>query len=171
MRTKVLVLTFALLLVSSQGKAQEITNRHLVVPLADGGFVAFKSETAWTGAKKSSAEMQELPAEFRSEAFVDGDHLLHRLLVDAAGKYVFGYDLLIEADRATKRFKIVVKPLSVEVESKQPARTADSKSARRAGKNFDRQTSQPAAGARRRRFFHARLAGQPEHRGEDCRLR
>lgn len=130
MRTKVLVLSLAILLLSATGAAQEITNRHLVVPLAAGGFVAFKSETAWTGANKSSAKMQELPAEFRSEAFVDGDHLLHRLLVDAAGKYVFGYDLLIEADSANKRFKIVVKPLSVEVESKTPARMTDNKSAR-----------------------------------------
>lgn len=129
MSSRVLVLTFALFLLSATGKAQEITNRHLVVPLADGGFVAFKSETAWTGASKSSKTL-ELPAEFRSEAFVDGDHLLHRLLVDAAGKYVFGYDLAVEADRASKRFKIVVKPLSVEVESKLPARTAGSKSAR-----------------------------------------
>lgn len=127
MSTKVLVLIFALFLLASPGKAQEITNRHLVVPLADGGFVAFKSETAWTGANKSSAKMQELPAEFRSEAFVDGEHLLHRLLVDADGKYVFGYDLLIEADAATRRFKIVVKPLSVDVETKRPARTADTK--------------------------------------------
>jgi hypothetical protein len=128
MSRKLLVVTFAVFLWFSPGKAQEITNRHLVVPLADGGFVAFKSETAWTGANKSS-KTQELPAAFKSEAFVDGDHLLHRLLVDADGKYVFGYDLAIEADRATKRFKIVVKPLSVEVESRR-AGTADAKSAR-----------------------------------------
>ncbi len=129
MSRKFLVLTFALLLLSAHAQAQEITNRHLVVPLADGGFVAFKSETAWTGANKSS-KAQELPVAFKSEAFIDGDHLLHRLLVDADGKYVFGYDLAVEADRATRRFKIVVKPLSVEVESKLPARTADAKSAR-----------------------------------------
>lgn len=128
MSSKVLVITFALLFFSSAGKAQEITNRHLVVPLAAGGFVAFKSETAWTGANKST-KTQDLPAAFKSEAFVDGD-VLHRLLVDAAGKYVFGYDLLIEADRASKRFKIVVKPLSVEVESKLPAKTDDAKSGR-----------------------------------------
>lgn len=128
MSRKFLVVIFVLFVLSSHGKAQEITNRHLVVPLADGGFVAFKSETAWTGANKSS-KTQELPVAFKSEAFVDGEHLLHRLLVDADGRYVFGYDLAVEADRATKRFKIVVKPLSVEVESKQP-RTADAKPAR-----------------------------------------
>jgi len=128
MSRKLPVVIFALFLWFSPGKAQEITNRHLVVPLADGGFVAFKSETAWTGANKSS-KTQELPAAFKSEAFVDGDHLLHRLLVDADGTYVFGYDLAIEADRATKRFKIVVKPLSVDVESKRPP-SADAKSER-----------------------------------------
>ena len=127
--SRILILAGALALFASVGRAQEISNRRLVVPLAEGGFVAFKSETAWTGANQSS-RAQELPAAFRSEAFVDGNHLLHRLLVDAAGKYVFGYDLVVEGDRAAKRFKIVVKPLSVEVQSKLPTRTADAKSAR-----------------------------------------
>ena len=129
MISKLLLLAVTLLLWAAPGQAQEITNRHLVVPLADGGFVAFKSETAWTGANKSSTKTQELPAEFKSEAFIDGDRL-HRLLVDAAGKYVFGYDLVIEADRATKQFKIVVKPLSVEIESKLPARTTETRAGR-----------------------------------------
>ena len=129
MISKLLVLAVTLLLWAAPGQAQEITNRHLVVPLADGGFVAFKSETAWTGANKSTTKTQELPAEFKSEAFIDGDRL-HRLLVDAAGKYVFGYDLVIEADRATKQFKIVVKPLSVEIESKLPARTTETRAGR-----------------------------------------
>jgi hypothetical protein len=88
------------------------------VPLAEGGFVAFKSETAWAGTSRTSAAVQELQAEFGSQALVDEDHIIHRVLVDAAGRYIFGYDLIIQAVPASKTFNIGVKPLDVQVEKK-----------------------------------------------------
>ncbi|MBC8032029.1 MAG: hypothetical protein H7Z16_18240 [Pyrinomonadaceae bacterium] len=132
MRIKVLLLAFGLLLLPSPGAAQEDTRRHLVVPLAEGGYVAFKSETAWAGTTRTSAAVEELQGVFRSQAFVDEKQMIHRVLVDASGKYVFGYDLLIRAVAASRTFTIAVKPLDAEVERKliksspevQPARIA-----------------------------------------------
>jgi hypothetical protein len=131
MRSKALML-FGLLLLPALGIAQDDPRRHLVLPLAEGGFVAFKSETAWAGTTRTSAAVQELNGEFRSQAFVDENHVIHRVLVDAAGKYVFGYDLVIQAAATSKTFVIAVKPLDVQIENKllksssdvQPARIA-----------------------------------------------
>jgi hypothetical protein len=121
MKSRSLILVIGVLLLpalaSAQG-AQEDSRRHLVVPLTEGGYVAFKSETAWTGATRTSAAVQELQGVFRSQAFVDENQIIHRVLVDAAGKYIFGYDLLIRSVAASKTFTIAVKPLDGAVESK-----------------------------------------------------
>jgi hypothetical protein len=97
----------------------------VVVPLADGGFVAFKSETAWTsavGVSGSAARGAQIPqGEFRTEAFVDENRVIHRMLADTAGNYVFGYDVLIEAVPASKTFTIAVIPLDSQIENKLPA--------------------------------------------------
>lgn len=132
MRSKALALAFCLLLLSAPATAQEDTRRNLVVPLAEGGFVGFKSETAWAGTTRMSGAVQELHREFRSQAFIDEDRVIHRVLVDASGKYIFGYDLIIQAVAASKTFIIGVKPLDLQIENKllksstdvQPARIA-----------------------------------------------
>lgn len=132
MRSKTVALVFGLLLLPALGTAQEDPRGRVVVPLAEGGFVAFKSETAWAGTTRTSAAVQELPGEFRSQAFIDKDDVIHRVLVDAAGKYIFGYDLLIQAVPESRTFTIAVKPLDLQIENKlltsspdgQPARIA-----------------------------------------------
>ncbi|HEX3279689.1 MAG TPA: hypothetical protein VHR36_00545 [Pyrinomonadaceae bacterium] len=131
MRSRLLSLLFLLFLLPSISAGQEDTRRDQVVPLAEGGFVAFKSETAWAGRARTS-NVQELNGVFRSQAFADEKHLIHRVLVDAAGKYIFGYDLLIQPLAAAKTFTITVKPLDLEIETRllksspeiQPARIA-----------------------------------------------
>src|SRR6476620_10197912 len=128
MKSKRLMI-IVLLLFPSLAAAQENGRRNVVVAVAEGGFVAFKSETTWTGANGSSQIPQ---GEFRAQAFVDDNRVIHRVLSDAAGKYVFGYDLLIEAVPASKTFTIAVAPLDSLVENKllaggskvQPARIA-----------------------------------------------
>lgn len=122
MRSKSLAIVFLLLVVSSLAAAQESARRNVVVTLTDGGFVAFKSETAWasgSGVAGSSAKTPLIPqGEFKAEAFVDENRVIHRMLADAAGNYVFGYDVLIEAVPASKTFTIAVGPLDSQVESK-----------------------------------------------------
>ena len=100
------------------GTAQEDTRRNLVVPLADGGFVAFKSETASVGATKATAAFQKLQEEFRAQAFVDENHVIHRVLLDTAGNYLFAYDLMIEPVPVSKTFTIGVTPLDSQIEKK-----------------------------------------------------
>lgn len=118
MKNRILILALGLLLLPAFAGAQEDTRRHLVVPLSEGGFVGFKSETAWAGATRTSAAVEELRGVFRSQAFVDENQVIHRVLVDAAGRYVFGYDLVIQPAATAKMFTIAVKPLDAAVESK-----------------------------------------------------
>jgi hypothetical protein len=122
MTGKGLMIAGLLLLLCSLATAQEDSRRNVVVPLADGGFVAFKSETAWTGAGGSSASTaagsQISLGEFRTQAFVDDNRVIHRVLADAAGRYVFGYDLLIEAVPVSKTFTIAVAPLDSQIEDR-----------------------------------------------------
>ena len=123
MRRNGLMLAILLLLLPSLGWAQESARPNVVVPLADGGFVAFKNETAWTNAgavksvERASALPQISPGEFRAQAFVDENRVIHRVLADASGRYVFGYDLLIEAVPASKTFTMAVAPLDSQIES------------------------------------------------------
>ena len=132
MRSKSLLLILGILLLPALAMAQSDPRRHLVVPLTEGGFVAFKSETAWASATRTSTSVKGLQGEFRSQVFVGEDKRIHRVLVDAAGKYIFGYDLLIRPGTASKTFTIAVKPLEPEIEAKllkssndqQPARIA-----------------------------------------------
>ena len=136
MTSKGLMIAVLLLLLWLLAAAQEGTRRNVVVPLADGGFVAFKSETAWSGtggSMASTAAGSQIPqGGFRSQAFVDDNRVIHRVLADAAGKYVFGYDLLIEAVPVSRTFTIAVAPLDSQIENKllaegskeQPARIA-----------------------------------------------
>jgi hypothetical protein len=126
MRSKVLnkawgkVLTWAacLLALSFVTPAQEPARRQLVVPLADGGFVAFKSETAWTDTKKASPQLQRVPAVLSSQALPDKNRTIHRVLKDTGGRFIFGYDLWVGPNPAAKQFKIIVKPLDPVFESK-----------------------------------------------------
>lgn len=115
---KVLTWAFCLLALSCVTTAQEPARRQLVVPLADGGFVAFKSETAWTDTKKASPQLQQVPAVLSSKALPDKNRIIHRVLKDTGGRFIFGYDLWVGPNPETKQFKIIVRPLDPEFESK-----------------------------------------------------
>ncbi|HEV7684101.1 MAG TPA: hypothetical protein VGO68_18360 [Pyrinomonadaceae bacterium] len=121
MRTRGLLIAVLLFSLTSLAAAQESARRNVVVTLTDGGFVAFKSETAWAsgaGVGNSSKTPLIPQGEFRAEAFVDENRVIHRMLADAAGNYVFGYDVLIEAVPASRTFTIAVGPLDSQVENK-----------------------------------------------------
>ena len=115
---KVLTAAFCLSVLSFVTNAQEPAKRQLIVPLADGGFVAFKSETAWTDTKKASPQLQQVPAVLSSKALPDKNRTIHRVLKDTGGRFIFGYDLWVGPNPETKQFKIIVRPLDPEFESK-----------------------------------------------------
>ena len=118
MRRESLLIVMLLLFLSLPVAAQEGASRNMVVALPDGGFVAFKNQTAWAGAATPPTAVQQLQGEFKAQAFVDEDRVIHRVLRDAAGKYVFGYDLVIEAVPSSKTFMMAVAPLDSQIENK-----------------------------------------------------
>ena len=111
MISRVLILASLLLFVAIGATAQEAPKRQLIVRLTEGGFVAFKSEANWTDIKRASTELQNAPAILGSQAHLDDNHIIHRVLEDEGGRFVFGYDLWVTADSALKQFRIAVRPL------------------------------------------------------------
>ena len=118
MTGKGLTLAVCVLFGGGMASGQETAKRQLIVPLNEGGFVAFKSETSWTDAKKAATELQRGSAVLSSQAVMDGKHIIHRILEDNAEGFIFGYDLLVVANPTTKQFKIEVRPLDRQFESK-----------------------------------------------------
>lgn len=116
MKSKILFLISLVLLLPIVGRAQGFEAKQLIVSLPEGGFVSFKNQTAWTDIRRAF-ELQKLPAELGSQALPDQNQTIHRVLRDNDGKVVFGYDLWISSDAATKQFKIAVRPLNSEIET------------------------------------------------------
>jgi len=125
MRSRVLTIALSLLAFAQMASAQDAARRQLIVSLAGGGFVAFKSETSWTDAKKASTELQRGTSVLNSRAVLDGRQLIHRMLEDNAGRFIFGYDLMVDSNPASKQFKIEVRPLDREFENKLRAEKAN----------------------------------------------
>lgn len=107
-------------------RAQEAKRlRQIVVPLPGTGFVAFKTEAAATTTDASGAPpAPDISAMLRPQMLVSEDNLIHRVLVDGEGRFIFGYDLMIEPLVASKQFKVYVKPLNTELEKQLRARDA-----------------------------------------------
>jgi hypothetical protein len=90
-----------------------------VIPLHGEGFIAFKVEaapTAAASAPKISANLGAIQAALTPQVLLADNHVVHRVLVDAGGNFVFGYDLIVEPVAASKQFKVSIKPLSTEFE-------------------------------------------------------
>lgn len=96
--------------------AQDLTAKQSIVSLPEGGFVSFRNETAWTDLRHAF-DMRKLPPGLGSQTQADRNQTIHRVLRDSEGKLVFGYDLWVSGDPATRQFKIAVKPLNAEIES------------------------------------------------------
>jgi hypothetical protein len=114
-----------------------------VMPLHGEGFIAFRIEaTEASGAPKVSAALDDIQASLTPQVLLADGHLVHRLLLDAEGNFVFGYDLVVEPVTASKQFKVSLKPLSAEFEAqlraRQPAAAATTTAgtARRAPQNL-----------------------------------
>ena len=125
MRSKALAATICLVAICFVARAQESADRQLVVSLNEGGFVAFRSETAWADARKAGAQFQRVTPILRADAQLDENHLIHRVLVDASGRFAFGYDLSIASNPALRQFKVIVLPLDQKFEKKLKAADPD----------------------------------------------
>ncbi len=97
-----------------------------VMPLHGEGFIAFRIEAVTTaGAPRVSIKHDELQASLTPQATLADSHVVRRVLLDADGNFVFGYDLVVEPFAATKQFKVSLKPMSARFEeqlsSRQPS--------------------------------------------------
>ena len=111
-----------LLLAATLAAGQERAGEQLVVPLASGGYVGFKIQTAPLGTQKISSGLLESPVAVTPQMLIDDNNVIHRVLVDGEGGYVFGYDLVIEPVNASKQFKVSVRPLTPAFEERLRAR-------------------------------------------------
>lgn len=108
---------------AQSGAASPARPEQFVMPLHGEGFIAFRVEAAPTeGAPKVPARLEEIQASLNPQALLADNHVVHRVLVDAEGAFVFGYDLVVEPVAATKQFKVSLKPISTEFEEQLRAR-------------------------------------------------
>lgn len=109
-----------------------------VMPLHGEGFIAFRVEAAPTGGTPPAGtpvNLRRIQAALTPQVLLADNHVVHRVLVDAEGSFVFGYDLVVEPVMATKQFRVSVKPLSAEFEQQLRARQSQRQSSAAAGAN------------------------------------
>jgi hypothetical protein len=104
MRSKIWILLLCIQAFAFTAAAQNPAKRQLILQLANGGFVAFRSEMPGNSSTSS------LAASLYAEAFAGENRIIHRVLTDAQQNVVFGYDLRITADPITKKFSVAVLP-------------------------------------------------------------
>ncbi len=125
MKSKAFAIALCLLSLSFATHAQESEPRQLIVPLAGGAYVAFRAETALpeTGDTKRTSDFQQIRGVFDSQALVDDNQIIHRVLIDTDGRPVFGYDLLVVPNPTLKQFNVAARPLDAQFASKLIARS------------------------------------------------
>src|SRR4030095_94006 len=89
--------------------AQNLAKRQLVLPLSDGGFVAFRSETSASD-NTQAMSTQSLASMLYSQALAGENRIIHRVLTDADSRVIFGYDLWVNSDPITRKFRLAVLP-------------------------------------------------------------
>lgn len=89
--------------------AQSLAKRQVVLPLSDGGFVAFRSETSASDNTQAMAT-QSLASLLYSQALAGENRIIHRVLTDADKRVIFGYDLWVNSDPITRKFRLAVLP-------------------------------------------------------------
>jgi hypothetical protein len=108
MRSKIWILLICLHCLVVAASAQSPAKRQLVLPVTNGGFVSFRSETSGPGSAQSKAN--SLSALLFSQAIAGENRVIHRVLTDSERRVVFAYDLAINSDPVTKKFRLVVLP-------------------------------------------------------------
>jgi len=104
MRNKFWILLLCIQLFGLTALAQNPARRQLVLQLANGGFVAFRSEMPGSNTTSSLAAL------LYAQAFAGENRIIHRVLTDGQQNVVFGYDLWINSDPITKKFSVAILP-------------------------------------------------------------
>src|SRR5690349_9529728 len=104
MKSKFWILLLCIQLFGLTALAQNPARRQLVLQLANGGFVAFRSEMPGGNTTTSLAAL------LYAQAFAGQNRIIHRVLTDAQQNVVFGYDLWVSADPVTRKFSVAILP-------------------------------------------------------------
>lgn len=108
-RSRIWALLLCMHCLALAATAQSPAKRQLVLPVSNGGFVAFRSETS-VPANAHTKENGSLSALLFAQAVAGENRVIHRVLTDAERRVVFAYDLSVNADPVTKKFRLIVLP-------------------------------------------------------------
>lgn len=109
MKTRFACLLLLIPCLAFVASAQTPAKRPLVLRVANGGFISFRSETSAIDNQRS-VNGESLSAQLYSQAVADENRIIHRVLTDAEHRVVFGYDLLVNSDPVARRFSLAVLP-------------------------------------------------------------
>jgi hypothetical protein len=126
-------LALCLLILCFAARAQEARSRTSVVELNQAGFVSLRAE-----AREVAPVSRQVawPLLFTPQYFLDDNNVVHRVLVDKAGTFVFGYDLIIKPLGDKRQFEVAVRPLSPDFEERLRRRQGDNAPRARLGLNL-----------------------------------
>jgi len=110
MRSSSLLFVITLLFTIAVGARTANGQEPVTMSAPQGGFVSFVNRSEWIDLRQA-IRLQQLPAPLSAQALSDTNQTIHRILRDRDGRFVFGYDLWILGDPATKQFKIAIRPL------------------------------------------------------------
>ena len=111
------------------GTAQERDVRPTIAELSGGAFVLFAPKIVPTHGDEEAAALARTPI-LAAQLFADDDGIVHRLLVDERGDFVFGYDLRVEPlDDPGGRFRVSARPLDPKLEARLRARSSSARKA------------------------------------------
>jgi hypothetical protein len=107
MKNRFWILLFCIHCLALTSAAQNPAKRQLILQVANGGFVAFRSEMPGSN---NLPDSKTLAALLYSQAIAGENRIIHRVLTDAEQNVVFGYDLWVSADPLTRKFSLAVLP-------------------------------------------------------------
>jgi hypothetical protein len=93
------------------GQLGQQKGSQLVVSLPQGGFAAFKIEVSPLTRASSFRKQPGILAPFVSRVVMGEGNVLHRLLVDEQGRFVFAYDLVIIESDSPRQFGVSARAL------------------------------------------------------------
>ncbi len=109
MRSRFWTLLFCLHCIAWSAAAQNPAKRQVVLPVSNGGFVAFRSVTSASDTKHIP-DGKALASLLYAQAFAGENRVIHRVLTDAERRVVFAYNLWVNADPIARKFSVTVLP-------------------------------------------------------------
>ena len=109
MRNKLLTFLLLIYCLAATVRAQIPASPQLVLQVANGGFVSFRSETS-AADDQGDQGVKSLPATLSSQAVAGKNQIIHRVVTDSNRQVIFGYDLWIESNPETMQFNLAILP-------------------------------------------------------------